>query len=295
MRSITLCLIFASCGAPPQISAIIEATPPEIAAHPALQAQRARHAARIADSHAARAWPDPMISYAYAPRPIETRLGAAGHTLGLSQRVPWLSKLSAARDVSAAGAAVEAAQYGRLSRALRVEAEQIAWSRWRLRRRAEVLEAQGATLDALIKAAEAGLALGARGGAALSEAIRRRAALETRRAALVEADEALLARLEALLGGDAAAWRPPPRDLDGHAPAPSLEILLAQGADHPEIQVARAEITAAEAALRVAERRDRPDLQLGLTWTLIEGAAPPPEAGRDALAVSVALTLPVWR
>ena len=65
---------------------------------------------------------------------------------------------------------------------------------------------------------------------------------------------------------------------------------------------ARALIAAAETGVDLAKKESKPDLTLGLGYTLVGGrrdpagrAMPPPDNGDDILGVTLGVNLPVWR
>ena len=71
---------------------------------PALEALFERWQAGINRIAGARRLPDPVISYAYYIRNVETKVGPQRHRLSLKQTFPWPTKFSAGADAVAAKA-----------------------------------------------------------------------------------------------------------------------------------------------------------------------------------------------
>ena len=91
---------------------------------------------------------------------------------------------------------------------------------------------------------------------------------------------------------------PPPRP-----EIPPLEELRQRARSHrPELAASRAEIVRRQAQVEIAGKEFRPDLKVGLGYTLVDRRRdeagrlnPPPDNGDDVLSFSVGARLPVWK
>ncbi len=262
------------------------------ALHPELRAQRAKWEAVAAAARAAYRWPDPVLSYSYAPRPVETKLGALSHAISVTQRIPWLSKPRTDQARERARAQVEAARYKALGLATQRRVARPYWTRWRIRQQRSLLEAQLKALDALMSGALSAVAIGQTKAATLSEIALWRVRLEERHDALMDEEFSASAQLDGALGGAKIEIKAP---RDAALTVTSLKALLEQAAQHPRLQVAQAQLLTRGVELERAQLAKRPDLLVAAKWSIIDEAeGGPPEAGRDALSISAGLTLPLW-
>ena len=120
-------------GERPAVMSAAEADPPEIATEnapeglpelsrallessPTIAAARERYRAAIEAVPQATRLPDLSLEFTWLPLPVETRVGANTHRLGLKQVIPFPSKLMARDDGARAGARRAAIAYDRVVR-----------------------------------------------------------------------------------------------------------------------------------------------------------------------------------
>ena len=308
-QALWTCALVAACGVASRAAA-----QPALLADSALRAYAAEVLARNAALAAARnqvgaaeerigpagALPDPVLGFGLMSAPVSSfDLGREPMTqfpISLSQTLPFPGKQGAA--AAAARREAEAAE-----------------SRWRLDAQTTVAAAAGsffelayarAALDVwrerLALAEAAARVARSRyetGRAPQADALR----AEVRRAALVEEEYEVAARVEAALAR-ADAWRGGPGDsirtptlvppdsgwvravLEERLP-PLGSLSQALAARNPALAVARAEAEAAGAVARVYSVAARPDVMLEVEYA--------PRVGRDPFASArVGLSLPVW-
>lgn len=262
---------------------------------------RARAAWRVAPQVSVLPDPQAMVT-AYLLEP-ETRVGPQRVGFSYSQRFPWAGTLgvrerAAVSEALAAEANVEAARLRVLTDVRRWHAE-LAF----LAAEEELVREERAILVHFEELARSRYAAGiglqqapmklqaeiTRADLRLLQVERRR---RTARAALNSLRDA---------PGDAplVATRLPP------APEslPRLDDLRqAARARRPEVAAADAVIAATEARVELARKRGRPDLVLGVTYTVVGHRQdepgrlnPPPDDGDDVLALNAGASLPVWR
>ncbi len=255
----------------------------------AARVELARQTARGAD-----VWPEPRLMIGVDPLPIETRNGPAWGRASLTQPLPWTDTLAARRDAADAATRAAAEQTAVIALDVRFETAR-ALARLRASRDEQAVVAELIELNRmLLRSAEDKLGVARARHADVIAARIELARLET--VALDVAQQGLTrqAELNAAIGRSTRAPVGPLAPTDSGAA--SLDRLLESAADHPTLAANAARIEAARARLRAAATAGRPQLSVGLGYTLIgtpEGAMAP-AAGRDALSVQMGVTLPLW-
>lgn len=260
-----------------------------------------------------RSLPDPMATLTAFLLTPETRTGPQLLQASLSQRFPWAGKLAAADREALWTAAAERAQVEARALELVTEARRLAWELAFLDAEEEIVRGDRYTLERFEQLARARYAAGAGTGqpvikiqAEITRADQRLLDLAARRAALTAAVNALRDR-----PADAAVALPelPSAFEAGQALASGSEAERALPFDalrrraaerRPELARERARIAAAEAAGDRAGLERRPDVTVGLGYTLVgerEDAAgramPPDDNGDDIVGVTLGVNLPV--
>lgn len=279
---------------------------------------RMRRQAEVAAARApqVRALPDPMAALTAFLLTPETRTGPQRLQASLSQRFPWAGKLAAAEREALWAAAAERAQVDAQALALVTEARRLAWELAYLDAEEETVRGDRYTLERFEQLARARYAAGAGTGqpvvkiqAEITRADQRLLELAARRATLTAAVNGLRDRpADAMvavpeLPSASEADTPvsaPALGSDGES-VPPLDALRRLAAERrPELARERARIAAAEAAGERAALERRPDLTVGLGYTLVgerEDAAgramPPEDNGDDVVGVTVGVNLPV--
>lgn len=269
-----------------------------VEAHPEMRAAYHRWEAATERIDAERRLPDPMVSYTAFIQRVETRVGPQRHRIGLRQDLPWPTQLThgaeaASLEASSAGRRVDA-----VALTLTARVAEAYWELWRIGRARRVLVGQSQILVGLAEAARVKLEIGKAGLADVSQV----ALLQSRNVEAIEALREAEARGEAMLIaalGDA----PGAEIVVGDAaplvalPKPSQEALREAAADHPAID---ALALAAESRLEKADQvyaEGLPMLSLGFDWIEVGEAVMPnvPDSGKDAVSVTVGLSVPLWR
>src|SRR5690606_13255743 len=70
--------------------------------HPELRAAYEAWRAQALRIEPARRWPEPMLSYGYFVRSVETRVGPRRPRVGVRQEIPWPATLEAGAEAAAA-------------------------------------------------------------------------------------------------------------------------------------------------------------------------------------------------
>ncbi len=247
--------------------------------------------------------PDPLLAVTGYIWPVETRVGPM-HVMGsISQKLPWFGKLklreqAAFDEALAAGARLEAGRLRLLTEARRLSRE-LAF----LRAFADIVREDRATLVHYEELSRARYA----SGVGLEQAIVKiQAEITKDDARLLE----IATRRASLLASINALRNRPQETPFETPPLPGAHEVLLDGEElrrtavenRPEIAAADAEIARAGAMVELARKEYSPDVTLGLSYTSVGTRtdapgllSPPPDNGQDALALSGAINLPIWR
>ncbi len=240
--------------------------------------------------------PAPVLTYGYFFQSVETRVGPQQHKLNLSQKIPWPGKSSATESVAQAKAEVGQYTYSAKLIAIRNEVQLTYWDIWYTDQATNLLKQQVEILKSLAQAARTRVETGKTTIAdvgqvelAVSRTLDKIAMLEQRRIAL-EAD------LVYALGA--------PQDVEPLPVKPnSAELVsvgestndLAQSAQaHPQIlkQLEQAQVYAVAAEASDSDRY--PDFGVGVDYVFVGEEGPADDAGKDAVAAFVSVSLPIW-
>lgn len=265
--------------------------------HPGLEATYHRWAAAEQIAPQARALPDPKISYAYFVENVETRVGPQRQKLGVSQGIPWLSKLRLRGDMASEAALAAEQQYETSRRRVFYDVKDAYFELYYVGRALAITRDNLALLEHLEGVAQARF----RGGAAVSGVIKAQlelGRLDDRRRSLEALRDPVVARLNAALGRSTDAPVPWPRELPvRHVEIDDAEIAGLMADENPELRRLDVERMRDELGIELARKAFRPDFAVGLDWVdtgpaLMPGLA---DSGKDPLMAMVSVTVPVWR
>jgi cobalt-zinc-cadmium efflux system outer membrane protein len=297
----------------PAADLLMETLDPALAALVAEVLERNPDLARLrssAEAAAARApqmrsLPDPMASVTAFLLSPETRVGPQQAAATVSQRFPWFGKLELRERQALLAAAAARAEVEAKRLALVTETRRLGYELAFLAVQERVLRDDRATLGHYEELARARYA----SGVGLEQAVIKLQAEitrdDTRLLDLANRRAALVASLDVLR--DRPAGAPLPElslSVDAATPVELDVAALRQLAlaNRPEIERARSLIAAAETGVDLAKKESRPDLTVGLGYTLVGKrrdaagrAMPPPDNGNDVLGVTLGFSLPVWR
>jgi outer membrane protein TolC len=251
----------------------------------------------------ARSLPDPRLGYTYFASPPETRVGPQDHKLELSQSVPWGGKrrLQAERAASlAAGASWEAED---LERRLVAQLKRAYFEAAYLQEALTVNEEEQELLRRFERIALTRYSTGEGIQQSVVRVQTEISRLDDRRSDLQERLEAVERRLSGLVGRPEQTLVLGPIELALPEARHDLDRLeQAAVSEHPRVQAVEQRV---EADRLWAERRElesRPDFRFGLGYILVDerddlaGVLNPPEDnGKDVLALTVGINIPLHR
>ncbi len=242
------------------------------------------------------AFPNPIVSYGYFVDPIETRLGAQRHKVGLVQTIP-IAKLG-----------LQASRADMLADALTHDRDR---SYWELRRDlvttwgqyyvvGQAIEIIGENLRLLRAVEDVALTSYAEGYGQQSHVLQLQievARLEDRVAHWQDQREPVAAQINALLGQSLATPIAMPSTLT--YPELDLTVIALQklvDTRNPRLQSARSRETAAEQTVRLARRAAIPNLTVGAEYIFVDPYefSSTADNGRDAVVAMASLNIPLF-
>jgi outer membrane protein TolC len=265
--------------------------------NPGLKAAYYRWQAALEKIPQARSLPDPVVSYSYFVREVETRVGPQKQKVGFSQMFPWFGTLQLRRDVAAEAARVEYERYRAFKLKLFYEVKRAYLEYYYLARSIRVTEANVDLLRQLenvvrirYETGEAGFDELVRVGVEVDK-------LKDRLRSLNDLREPLSAKLAAALGHAPHEVMPWPRELPEAGFAISdrdLEMWAEEKS--PDIKIAGYVAAREAAAVDLAGKSLRPDFTLGLDYIDTDEAINPgvTDSGKDPLVARLSMNLPLW-
>lgn len=243
--------------------------------------------------------PEPQLTVAAQPLPVETRVGPQRLRVGITQSIPWLPRLTRQAEAVDAGATAarraQDAVLARVRRDVRVPWADLAW----LTRVAGIVKEQS---DLLVGLEPSVLARLRTGKAAFEDVQRLRlmiGELNERHLSLLDRTQAAAAQVRAAAGVTptqalgVAGYETDP--LAGRA-IPALTELLSGLRSNPDLVAAESRIAAAQAGIAAAQQRRMPDFAVGLDWIMVGEARMPgvTDSGTDSLMVMASVKIPAW-
>lgn len=241
--------------------------------------------------------PEPTLSFGYYLRSVETRVGPQRYKVGITQSIPWPTKLSAGKE-----AAEERAKAAALvvdANLLAVEREVAAayWTLWVIDEEHRLMSEHDAVLEALAGAVRGRLQTGTANLADLNQVDLNIARHHDHRGRHQEEAKKASAQLRAALGAasDAAILKATDAPLAG-LPSKTEAELAQVLSGHPMLEGLAHRAASEEHKARAlgAERYPRFQLGLNLIGTGEAAMAGVADSGKDALVVSAGMSLPIW-
>lgn len=270
------------------------------AAHnsPELRASYQRWRAEVERVAPNRRWPDPVLSYAYYARSVETRVGPQRHRFGVRQSIPWPTRVTAGGEAAANRARAAQRRFEADRLALRQRVAEAYYRLWVILNTHRLLLSQDEVLEGLEASVRARVEIGR---ASLADLSRVRLHIERHhdhRFRHAEEARAARAALRAAIGAPRrepiSATEAPG---DGRLPAEGEETLRRDAFAHPMITAHESLAEASEAAAIQSAAGGLPSFTLGVDYieTGEASAAGVQDSGKDPIIVSLSMSLPLWR
>lgn len=286
-------------GAPaPQPHSLRALIDTAIAGNPEIKAARARWRKEVEGYRVAVGLPDPQVMGTYFPEPIETRLGPQDYNLTVTQMIPFPGKLSKAGQVAEARAEIANADMNRAVREVVLKVKESFYERYYIEKALAIADQNEQLLAHFNKVAADAYA---DDRAVLFDVVKAQSQMgqvQYDKALLADLMAAETARLNTLLNRPPEAPLPPPGDVALPTLAYGVGEMYALIEQTPEeVRMADARIRASERKLDLARMSALPDFRVGLFYAQIgkpDVAAPPKDAGRDAVGIQAGVTVPFW-
>ncbi len=297
--------------APPEAPLDFHAAEPDLRGYvtealertPAVLESRARYRAARERVPQVTALPDPVLSFTQALRSLETRVGPQTNAVTLSQDFPWIGTLDLRGRVALQQAAAQYHRHQAQRRDIVAQVKQAFYelayvdAALGLAHEERLLLEHYETLASTRYATGQGLQQAViKLQAEITRIINRRHQLDRQR--LTQA-----AHLNALRDRPAQDPVPTSRPLERPLVAVDRAELYELGHRHrQELQAAAALVRGSERSIELARKRGRPSftasvgvLNVGRRDDPAGIALPPPDNGRNAVTVSLGVSLPLWR
>ncbi len=264
---------------------------------PELEAAFERWQAGVNRIAQTRRLPDPVISYAFYIRNVETRVGPQRHRLSLKQSFPWPTKLSAGADAASAKAQSLQRRFDARAIAIAAAVEQKYWSLWGFQTARKIHEEHLEILKGLSESAGALLMTGQIELADQQQIDLTSARMED---LLFAIDEQIVQAAAAMKGVIGA---PQSMSVSVVSSPSSLDMsidekkLLASVRSHPYIHSFEDLAKASEADARRETASRYPSFSLGVDWIETGETSIPdvPDSGKDAVIAGIGVSVPLWQ
>lgn len=264
--------------------------------NPAIQEARQRVAAALAEVPQVTSLKDPMLMLSPFGEMAQTAAGEVGLMTSLSQELPFPGKLDARGETALADARAVGATLAEVRLRVIRETRQAYWTYYDAHKSLEVTEQSRALLEQFLDAARAAYAAGTAAQQDVLRASVEVSELENDLITLRQRLEAAQGRINALIDRRVDAPLPPPLAAELQPIQLRLDRLLALAEKtNPEIARIRQEVVAARAQLRLAKLQRWPDLNVGLSYNVVEDQGLASSAtGDDQWWLTLGVNLPIW-
>lgn len=264
--------------------------------HPQLKIQHARWLEQRAKIELAAKWPDPMLMYSFAPLPIETRQGPQRHIVKINQNIPWPSKLSIGSDAQRAMTRAEKTRYDALFLTLQHNIQTHYWTLWVLHTTVSIMKQQLKLLGTLEQSIKASVQTNAQPALALHQVAQLKTELHDAIKTIQSQQRVSTHRFLAAIGTNTLNPQTIKLSEQPHFPKklPELSTLIQASEGHPNLVQFQHLFKAQQQKYKQAQLQQRPNFVLGAQWSLISEQDNMPQSGRDALMISVGISIPIW-
>ncbi|MCE7993543.1 MAG: TolC family protein [Roseivirga sp.] len=262
--------------------------------NPGLKAKYNLYLAALENVNQQGALPDPTLSFGYFISPVETRVGPQRFKLSLSQMFPWKGTLKTREQASAAVAKVRYEEFQEAKNQLFLEVKTKWLALYELNEEIrinqanlEILKSYEPVTKTKYEANLVSLADLIRVQIKVEDAITQLKLLELKRIPLLSDFNTLLNRaLDTAVNVN--------QELSTNGPELSLDTALS---NQPGILAAKAGLEEADARIKLADLKRKPNLGFGLDYAFVSKRSDMnvSDNGKDILMPMVSLSLPIFR
>lgn len=264
--------------------------------NPEITAAIAQYEMAIAQVPQVTALPDPKLSYRYYLEEVETRVGPQKFAVGISQPLPWLSKLRLQGEVATQEASATAVRVSRVQNRIIADVASAWYELYYFDRALEIMRGNRDLVVHLERVARTRYGSGATGHPDVVRAQVELGKIENDLASLSDREAPLLARLNAALNrpGHAPIARPKqvPIKRISH---PDEEIVRWVSINNPELRAIELDLSAAAISKERAKKDFLPDFSVGIDYIATGSArsANVVGSGDDPISAAFTMTLPI--
>ncbi|REJ79682.1 MAG: TolC family protein [Acidobacteria bacterium] len=264
---------------------------------PRLEAARERWKAALQRVDQVGVLPDPRLHFGHFIESVETRVGPQKNRLGVTQGVPWPSKLRVRRQVAREAARVAEKAYDAARVQVLFAVKDAYYELYYLARAIATTEDNIALLLHLESVAQANFTVGAPVSGVVKAQVEL-GRLDDQLKSLSALRSPAVARLNAALGRPASSpvsW--PGELIPGTLEVDDEEALASLSDGNPELLALDHEVDRNARVVDLARLSFRPDFAFGLDWVDTGEAINPllADSGKDPLVAKVSMTVPIWR
>lgn len=265
---------------------------------PQLASEFENYRAEVHAISAHRRLPNPVLSFGYYLRSVETRVGPQQARVGLSFSFPWPSKLIAGTDAASAQARAAEQRFNALALDVAANVQTAYWQLWRVRKARLIHKEHLSLIESLAESVLARVATSQTNLAEQQQIGLSAARLEDEILGMNQEERSAEASLRAAtsLAPDTplATCTEPQHAL----PPAELEKELRQSlAQHPLLDALEERALAADATVRMKAAARLPSFTVGADWILTgdPDGTNPPDSGKDAVVLGGGIQIPLWQ
>lgn len=266
--------------------------------NPEITAAIAQYEMAISQVPQVTALPDPKLSYRYFLEEVETRVGPQKFAVGISQPLPWLSKLRLQGEVATQKASAAAVRVSTVQNRIISEVATAWYELYYFDRALEIMRGNRDLVVHLERVARTRYGSGATGHPDVVRAQVELGKIENDLASLSDREAPLLARLNAALNrpGHAPIARPK-QVLIVRVSHPDEEIVRRVAINNPELRAIELDLAAAATSKERAKKDFLPDFSFGIDYIATGSArsANVVGSGDDPISAAFTMTLPIHR
>ncbi|MBU1948719.1 MAG: TolC family protein, partial [Candidatus Eisenbacteria bacterium] len=268
-----------------------------MANNPGLQASESRWKSSKEAISAARALPDPRMTYGHYLEPVETRVGPQERNFGLSLTIPWFQKLMIRGEVAGLTAHVEEKKYDMDCQKLIYSVTEAYYELHYLDESIAITEENLNWIRQFESIARTRYATGQESQVSTLAIQLELEKLKDRVVSLKDDRRYAASHLNTLLG------RPVDAELPGYETPSStilqmsIDQLLARiQKENPSLQALQLKAQREEASSRLLGKSHYPDVTIGINVIMTEDALDRSltDSGKDPVILTVSLNLPIW-
>lgn len=240
--------------------------------------------------------PNPKVTYAHFIKEVETRVGPQKEKIGVMQKIPWLGKLFAKKDVASQDSEIAKQQFFLAQVDLWKKLKHLFQEYYFLDKKAEIQEEN----IRLMKFLEGVAQTRVRAGGAAADALQAQmeiSSLENDLETIHERIETLKARIYAFLNQADKKPLPIPYDLFSDESDQIKDLSIEElKRMNPQSQLLSLMVDKSESERKLAQHERFPDISIGVDWVKTDRSfMNTPDNGKDPVVAMISIDLPLWQ